>query len=389
VPIVKHPFVSAKSDGADATQVQPSNWNADHDITMATARILGRTTAGTGPVEELTVGAGLTLAAGALSGASANIQDFTTPGTTTWTKPAGAKLVYVIAYSGGSGGGGGRRRGAANIASQAAYGGGGGAAGGVAELWIDATALSATESVTVGAGGAGGVGGTSDGANGDIGAQGGASAFGSVLRAVGESNYWFTAVGHAGLNTAGVRSDGYNAPLFMGAWGTGGSNKIGGSTEINGWAYTGGGGRSGSTGLDAHGFMGGRHGGGGGGAAFFTAGSTSANSSGIGQGGLGGAALVYDMEDTGFSLAPEGAGLGGTAGTTSGGNGGNGADAPNFYVGGSGGGGGGASDTVAGNGGNGGFPGGGGGGGGPASGSFNAGNGGNGGGGRVVVITFF
>ncbi len=49
-----HPFVSGKSDGGDATLVQPSNWNANHTIEMATARILGRTTAATGAVEELT-----------------------------------------------------------------------------------------------------------------------------------------------------------------------------------------------------------------------------------------------------------------------------------------------------------------------------------------------
>lgn len=29
---LKHPFVSGKGDGGDATQVQPSNWNADHTI---------------------------------------------------------------------------------------------------------------------------------------------------------------------------------------------------------------------------------------------------------------------------------------------------------------------------------------------------------------------
>lgn len=28
---LKHAFVSGKVDGADATLVQPSNWNADHD----------------------------------------------------------------------------------------------------------------------------------------------------------------------------------------------------------------------------------------------------------------------------------------------------------------------------------------------------------------------
>lgn len=50
---IVHPFASAKSDGADATQVQPSNWNAQHTLTLATARLLGRKTAGTGQVEEI------------------------------------------------------------------------------------------------------------------------------------------------------------------------------------------------------------------------------------------------------------------------------------------------------------------------------------------------
>lgn len=51
---LKHAFVSAKADGLDTTKVQPSNWNAEHNLTMATARVLGRVTAGTGAVEELT-----------------------------------------------------------------------------------------------------------------------------------------------------------------------------------------------------------------------------------------------------------------------------------------------------------------------------------------------
>ena len=41
--IVKHEFVSAKGDGADATQVQPSNWNAAHTLSgsLATAQVDG------------------------------------------------------------------------------------------------------------------------------------------------------------------------------------------------------------------------------------------------------------------------------------------------------------------------------------------------------------
>jgi microcystin-dependent protein len=34
---VKHPFTSSKADGADATLVRPSNWNADHAITNTVA----------------------------------------------------------------------------------------------------------------------------------------------------------------------------------------------------------------------------------------------------------------------------------------------------------------------------------------------------------------
>lgn len=64
---LKHAFVSGKADGPDSTQVQPSNWNAAHELTMATARILGRSTGGAGAVEEISVGATLLLSAGTLS----------------------------------------------------------------------------------------------------------------------------------------------------------------------------------------------------------------------------------------------------------------------------------------------------------------------------------
>lgn len=68
---LKHNFVSAKLDGSDATLVQPSNWNAEHSLTIATGTLLGRTTAGTGSVEEISVGTGLSLSAGTLSGVGA------------------------------------------------------------------------------------------------------------------------------------------------------------------------------------------------------------------------------------------------------------------------------------------------------------------------------
>lgn len=64
---LKHAFTSAKADGADLTQVQPSNWNAEHNLTCNSGVILGRTTASVGSVEELTAGTGITLAAGTVS----------------------------------------------------------------------------------------------------------------------------------------------------------------------------------------------------------------------------------------------------------------------------------------------------------------------------------
>jgi hypothetical protein len=48
-----HSFDSPKSDGTDATLIQPSNWDAEHTTSMATARVLGRTAASTGAAGEL------------------------------------------------------------------------------------------------------------------------------------------------------------------------------------------------------------------------------------------------------------------------------------------------------------------------------------------------
>lgn len=64
---LKHAFTSAKADGADTSVVRPSDWNAEHVLTQATGKLLGRTTAGTGATEEISVGTGLTLSSGSLS----------------------------------------------------------------------------------------------------------------------------------------------------------------------------------------------------------------------------------------------------------------------------------------------------------------------------------
>lgn len=50
---LKHAFTSLKSDGVDATVVQPSNWNDEHVINCGTDKLLGRASVGTGVVEEI------------------------------------------------------------------------------------------------------------------------------------------------------------------------------------------------------------------------------------------------------------------------------------------------------------------------------------------------
>ncbi|UOF77914.1 hypothetical protein [Caudoviricetes sp.] len=92
-----HAFVSGKTDGADSTLVQPSNWNANHTITMAQGNILGRAAgAGTGAVSEIplsfdasnnaTFPAGVIHAAGTTTIAPASFQS----GTNLTTAAAGS-----------------------------------------------------------------------------------------------------------------------------------------------------------------------------------------------------------------------------------------------------------------------------------------------------------
>lgn len=56
---LKHKFNSPKADGGDASLVRPSNWNDEHDITLAASRLLGRYSGSAGAAQEITLGAGL------------------------------------------------------------------------------------------------------------------------------------------------------------------------------------------------------------------------------------------------------------------------------------------------------------------------------------------
>ena len=65
---LKHATLSTAGPYTPTGELGPTEWNDEHAITMATARLLGRTSASTGAVEELTVGTGLVLASGELKG---------------------------------------------------------------------------------------------------------------------------------------------------------------------------------------------------------------------------------------------------------------------------------------------------------------------------------
>lgn len=58
---IKHKFTSEKQDGPDSSQIQPSNWNDEHDIELSAKRILGRFATTSGSVQEIQIGTGLEL----------------------------------------------------------------------------------------------------------------------------------------------------------------------------------------------------------------------------------------------------------------------------------------------------------------------------------------
>lgn len=94
-------------DGEDGPMGPPGSAGAasgaitSSGLTMSTARLLGRTTAATGAVEEITVGSGLSLAAGALTATSAGITLGTPVASTSGTSidftsiPSGTKRITI------------------------------------------------------------------------------------------------------------------------------------------------------------------------------------------------------------------------------------------------------------------------------------------------------
>jgi hypothetical protein len=58
---LKHSFTSGVSDSGDASLVQPSNWNEEHVLSLASGKLLGRYSAGNGSAQEITISTGLSL----------------------------------------------------------------------------------------------------------------------------------------------------------------------------------------------------------------------------------------------------------------------------------------------------------------------------------------
>ena len=236
-----------------------------------------------------------------------NVQEFTASGT--WTKPANAKMVYIMCI--GSGGGG---AGATTTA-----GGAGGGSGQTVEVWTDPALLGATVTVTCGAAGAGGVAGAVNN-----GGAGNSTSFGSRVTAYGGVG------GSATLTIRGV--DGTTAASGFGAVtaavtagkvgrvnGPGGGG--GGATSLTSAGNAGG---SGGTGVWASATAIGT---GGGGAAGTTAGGaggvgTVSATTGHGNGGGGGGGNNAGVGGAGGAGIRGSGGGGAGAGSTAGGAGG-------------------------------------------------------------------
>lgn len=69
---LKHATQATGTDAGNG-EIGKDEWNAAHTLSMATNRLLGRTTAGAGAVEEISTGAGLTFSAGTLDVASVSL----------------------------------------------------------------------------------------------------------------------------------------------------------------------------------------------------------------------------------------------------------------------------------------------------------------------------
>ncbi|WP_265595985.1 hypothetical protein [Verrucomicrobium sp. BvORR106] len=270
-----------------------------------------------------------------------DIQIFSTPGLSTWTKPAGAVSCECVAIGGGGGGGSGRHATDGNHRG----GGGGGGGGGIVRELIMADELGATEVVTVGAGGPGGAAISANDTNGVSGIAGSASTFAGRSATGGNAGAGGVA-GTGGASGSAISNGSFvhTTAFTTGVGGSGGANGAGSSpTPVAQRGPTGGGGGGGYSSGDT----------GGTGAA---GGSQGAVPVGVKQGGSGSNPINPIVGGNGSGTRGGGGGAGTVNGGGHGGNGG---------VGGGGGGGGGAPNTAT-----------------------SSGKGGDGGNGLVIVTTY-
>ena len=216
--------------------------------------------------------------------------EFTTPGTTTWTAPAGVTLVFVVAVGGG-GGGNLYQETAGNVIRNT--GGGGGGLG-----WRNNITVVPGQSYTVvvGSGGAG-----ANGATNTAGGNGGDSYFNSPS----------TVKGGGGQ---GANPNGGSGGTFTGDGG--GNGGVGGQVTTFapvGYVVGGGGGAGGYSGDGGKGGV--------------NQGNASENPSGDGQGGGGGGGIQWGGGGVGIlGEGASGSGVSGNAGVGKGGSGGNDGD---------------------------------------------------------------
>jgi hypothetical protein len=173
-----------------------ATWTVDNDAVTyakiqnvsAASKLLGRGDSGSGDVQEITLGTGLTmtgttLAASGGGGSAAQVQVDTITSSQTWTPPAWGKYFKVYLYGGGSGGGSGRR----GATTTGRAGGGGGAGATVVIMEYTNTQITGPISITIGSGGSGGASVTSNSTNGNNGTVGGVSSFGSLISTYSQS----------------------------------------------------------------------------------------------------------------------------------------------------------------------------------------------------------
>ncbi|MFA5169735.1 MAG: type II secretion system protein [Candidatus Paceibacterota bacterium] len=169
--------------------------------------------------------------------ATYTVTQFKTPGTTSWTAPAGANSIQVqyLVVAGGGGGGG--------CGPQGDAGSGGGGAGGLLQGTLSVLGGS-TYSVTVGNGGGGGAGSA------NLGSNGGSSSFSSEVVAIGGGGGG-TGKHYAGVSGGSGGGGGFKDGSYgyAGGSGTSGQGYAGSSGGYTGQYWGGAGGGAGGPGV--------------------------------------------------------------------------------------------------------------------------------------------